>query len=420
MISWLRENLGTLFLAFTLSITAWVAAVSAEDPLQEQIFPESVPVDYRGLQVGLTMIGDLPQEAEVTIRAPSSVWGSLSQDDLEIYAELSGLEAGVHRVQIKGRVDRRATQITEISPGSVSVTIEPLATKQVDIRVILTGEPGADYAAEEPVLELERITLQGPRSKVDEVESVQIKIDLNNRQRSIDQDFPLTPVDAQGNQVEDVKLEQNSVRVQLQITKRENIRRLVVVPLVEGREQLEEGGYYRLTRISVEPTEVAVFSEDPVALQSLPGFIQTEPLDIAGLTDDSTRTFALDLPEAFSLVGVQSVDITVEIETVETSVVLTRPVEIANLGFGLYAYPSPEEASIILTGPKVVLDQIPPEQVQIVVDAEGLTIGVYQLDPEVRSVPDQVSFEDPNPPVIEVQISFTPRPTQTPTFQPES
>ncbi len=420
MIGWLRENLSTIFLAFVLSITAWVAAVSAEDPLQEQLFPELVPVEYRGLQSGLTIIGELPQEAEVTIRAPSSIWRNLSLEDVEVYSDLAGLEAGVHRVEIEGQVDRRATQITEISPGSVSITIEPLTTKQVDIRVIMVGEPGADYAANEPVLERDEITIEGPRSAVDAVESVQVRIDLNNRQRSIDQQFSLTPVDLQGQPVEGVELEQSSVRVQLEITKRENIRRLVVVPIVEGRDQLEQGGNYRLTRISVEPTEVAVFSEDPVALEALPGFVQTEPLDISEFTEDTTRTVSLDLPDEFMLVGIQSVDITVEIERVETSAVFSRQVEVENLGFGLYAYPSPEEVSLILTGPKVILDQISPEQVRVFVDATNLSIGTYQLDAQVNDVPESVTFEEPNPPVIEVDITFTARPTPTATFQPES
>jgi YbbR domain-containing protein len=230
----------------------------------------------------------------------------------------------------------------------------------------------------------------------------------------------MTPVNAQGDAVEGVELSQDTLRVQLQITKRENIRRLVVVPIVEGREQLEAQGYYRLTRISVDPTEVAVFSEDPVALESLPGFVQTEPLDISNFTGDTTRTVALNLPEQFTLVGVQSVDITVEIETVETSLVLTRPVEVSNLGFGLFAYPSPEEVSLIVTGPNVILDQLLPNQVKVIVDAQGLSIGVFQLDPQVTDVPEGVSFEEPNPPVIEVEITFTARPTPTATFQPES
>jgi YbbR domain-containing protein len=420
MIAWLRENLGTLFLAFILSIAAWVAAVSAEDPLQEQLFPELVLIDYRDLQSGLTIVGDLPEEAEVTVRAPASVWRNLSLEDIELFADLSGLEAGVHRVEVQGNVNRRATQITDISPGAFSITIEPLATKQVDIRAIVTGEPGADYAADDPVLELEQITIQGPRSAVDEVESAQVKIDLNNRQRSIDQQFPLTPVDAQGDAVTGVELDQDTVRVQLQITKRENFRRLVVVPIVQGRDELEQDGYYRLSRISVEPTEVAVFSEDPVALEALPGFVQTNPLSIAGFTKTTTRSVTLDLPDQFSLVGVQSVDITVEIETVETSTVLTRPVEFSHLGFGLYAYPSPEEVSLIVTGPSVTLDQLTPEQVRVEVDLSDLTFGVYQLDTQVTDVPEGLSFEEPNPPVIEVEISYTPRPTPTATFQPES
>jgi YbbR domain-containing protein len=420
MIAWLRENLGTLFLAFILSITAWVAAVSTEDPLQEQTFPELVSIEYRDLQTGLTIIGDLPEEAQVSVRAPASVWRNLSLEDIELFVDLSGLEAGVHRVDVQGQVSRRATQITDISPGSFSVTIEPLATKQVDIRTIMTGEPGADYAADEPVLESEQITIQGPRSAVDEVESAQVKIDLNNRQRSIDQQFPLTPVDAQGDAVEGVELDQDTVRVQLQITKRENFRRLVVVPIVQGREELEQEGYYRLARISVEPTEVAVFSEDPVALEALPGFVQTNPLNIADFTQNTTRSVTLDLPDQFKLVGVQSVDITVEIETVETSAVLTRPVEFSNLGFGLYAYPSPEEVSLIVTGPSVMLDRLTPEQVRVVVDLSDLTFGVFQLDAQVTDVPEGLDTEEPNPPVIEVEISYTPRPTPTATLQPES
>jgi YbbR domain-containing protein len=354
------------------------------------------------------------------VRAPASVWRNLSLEDIELFVDLSGLEAGVHRVDVQGQVSRRATQITDISPGSFSVTIEPLATKQVDIRTIMTGEPGADYAADEPVLESEQITIQGPRSAVDEVESAQVKIDLNNRQRSIDQQFPLTPVDAQGDAVEGVELDQDTVRVQLQITKRENFRRLVVVPIVQGREELEQEGYYRLARISVEPTEVAVFSEDPVALEALPGFVQTNPLNIADFTQNTTRSVTLDLPDQFKLVGVQSVDITVEIETVETSAVLTRPVEFSNLGFGLYAYPSPEEVSLIVTGPSVMLDRLTPEQVRVVVDLSDLTFGVFQLDAQVTDVPEGLDTEEPNPPVIEVEISYTPRPTPTATLQPES
>ena len=58
MISWLRQNLGTLLMSLILALTAWVAAVGQQDPVVEQIFPEQIAIDYRNLKAGLTIVRD--------------------------------------------------------------------------------------------------------------------------------------------------------------------------------------------------------------------------------------------------------------------------------------------------------------------------------------------------------------------------
>ena len=107
MLNWMRENFGTLVLSFILAVTAWVAAVSQEDPLLEQLFPEPIPINYNGLQEGLTIVGTPPETAQVNLRAPESVWRNLNSQDLRISADLSGFEAGVHRIELQGEADRR-------------------------------------------------------------------------------------------------------------------------------------------------------------------------------------------------------------------------------------------------------------------------------------------------------------------------
>ena len=183
---------------------------------------------------------------------------------------------------------------------------------------------------------------------------------------------------------------------------------------VSGQEQLEAQGYYRVTRISVTPPEVAIFSDDAQALEALPGFIETVMIDIDERTTSVDQRIPLDLPEGFSLIGEQSVRVEVSIEPITTTVSLTRPVEIQSVQLGLYSYVSPEEVDLILSGPAVILDDLRPEQVRVIIDVLNLDQGTYQLEPEVIVLPDDVTWEPPSPALIEVTLTYSPRPTPTP------
>ena len=414
MLAWLRDNLGTLILALILALTAWVASVSQEDPIVEQTFTDPIEIEYQGLQDDLTIVGEIPQTGQITLRAPMSVWRVLSTDDLHLLIDLSDVEAGSHPVQVKPIIDSRATQITSLDPSVVQLEIEPLATKLIDVAVIVEGNPAADYRAEEPAADLEQTTIVGPESAVEQVTNASVLIDLTNRQQGIDQIFSLIPTDESGNPVPGIVLEHESIHITLEITRIENIRRLVVIPQVSGQEQLEAQGYYRVTRISVIPPEVAIFSDDAQALEALPGFIETVPIDIDERTTSVDQRIPLDLPEGFSLIGEQSVRVVVSIEPITTTVSLTRPVEIQSVQLGLYSYVSPEEVDLILSGPAVILDDLRPEQVRVIIDVLNLDQGTYQLEPEVIVLPDDVTWEPPSPALIEVTLTYSPRPTPTP------
>ena len=418
MIHWLRENFGALTLSFLLAIAAWVAAISARDPIQEQSYPEPLPIQYRGLQENLLLTGEVPKQAEVVLRAPLTVWESLEPSDIQVVADLEGLGSGRHPIKLKVLLQRRAVRVTALDPAMIEITLEPRASKTVELRLEITGEPAPDYKAEEPSLDLQEVTVSGPTSLVDRVDAAEVHLDLTNRQRPIDQQLPIIPVDFEGQPVDGVTLSAESVRVSLQITKRENIRRLVVVPIIEGREELEAEGWYRLVRIIHDPLEVAVFSEDPEALEALPGYVQTLPIDVSNATGTLERWVPLDLPRGFSLIGVQSIKVTVEIEPIITTSAISRSVEIEGLGFGLYAYPSPEQVGLILSGPAAVLDTLTPEQVRVVVDVSTLSVGTHVLEPQILDVPEGVTYEAPTPATIEVVLTFVERPTSTPTSSP--
>jgi YbbR domain-containing protein len=418
--TWIRENLGRLFLSFILAITAWVAAISQEDPLSERVFGDPVPVSYQGLQEGLTIVGSPPEFAEVTMRAPDSVWQNISIQDLSVVGDLAGLEAGVHRIRLEGNLQLRAAKVTAVEPATVTLTIEALATKRVEVQVQTRGEVAPGYRDDPAQVDVDQVTITGPSSVVGRVSAAEVIVDLNNRQRTVDAAFDLTLVDVGGDPVEGLQIDQATVRVVIAITKLENLATKLVIPIVIGQDDLEANGYYRVTRVNVSPSEVAVFSEDPAALEGLPAFVQTLPIDVSAETSSVDRRIELDLPPGFSLIGEQNVRVQIDIEPIETSLTITRTIEVLNLAFGLYAYPSPEVINIILSGPAVVLDALRRDEIHVTVDVDNLSLGTFQLEPQITGIPEGISWDRPTPSVIEVTLTAVPRPTPTPFPTPES
>ena len=414
MLRWLRENLGTLLLSFLLAVTVWVAAVSQADPILEQDFPQPIEISYIGLSEEMLLLGEPPETAMVTIRAPESVWREIAVEDIHIEADLSELDAGSYRLELSPRLDLKPARVTGINPTFVTLSIEQSTSKVVNVNILTFDQPALGFQAEEPIAEPNQVNVVGPASIVERVHELRAEISLTNRRESIDQQVPLTPLDKDGNEVEGVQIAFEQVRVVVQITIGDFYRLVSVIPIIEGRDALEELGHYRVTNITYTPREVIVSSSDREALDALPVFVETTPLDISDQTGNVERRLPLDLPLGVYLVGEQSVLVQVIIEPVFKSITVTREIEIQGLGQDLYVITSPSTVDIILTGPAATLDALQPEDVRAVVDLRDYDVGNYQIEPQVNVLLTDLEFEAPIPSIIDVEITSTPPATPTP------
>jgi YbbR domain-containing protein len=414
MLRWLRENIGTLLLSFLLAVTVWVAAVSQADPILEQDYPQPIEISYIGLSEEMLLLGEPPESATITLRAPESVWREIAFEDLHVEADLSEFDAGSYRLELSPRLDVKPARVTGIDPAFVTLTIEPSASKVVSVSIIAFDQPALGFQAEEPIAEPNQVTVVGPASIVERVHELRAEISLTNRRESIDQQVPLTPLDRNGNEVEGVQIAFEQVRIVVQIKLGDFYRLVSVIPIIEGRDALEELGHYRVTNITYTPREVIVSSSDREALDALPVFVETTPLDISDQTENVERRLPLDLPLGVYLVGEQSVLVRVTIEPVFKSITVTREIEIQGLGQELYVITSPSTVDIILTGPAATLDALQPEDVRAVVDLRDYDVGNYQIEPQVTVLLTDLLFEAPIPSIIDIEITSTPPATPTP------
>jgi YbbR domain-containing protein len=182
---------------------------------------------------------------------------------------------------------------------------------------------------------------------------------------------------------------------------------------------------YRLKNITAAPLILTVYSEDLPLIESLPGYVETTPLDLSGASTNFETHLSLNLPSGVLLIGAQTVSVQIEIVPIEDSrQVSFRQVEVVGLGRGLKAQLSPGTVDVILGGPLPVLNSLLPSDVHVRIDLTGLTIGTSQLTPAVIVAGQGVTVQSILPGTIEVIITkdtgstSTPTPTRTPTPTP--
>jgi YbbR domain-containing protein len=404
MLRWLATNVRTFILAFALALAVWVSAVTAADPDETRAFPNSIPIEFVGQDPGLIIKGQVPRQIQLTLRAPSSVWEKLTseKDAVHVLVDLSGVGVGTYRLDVQVQIQFRPVRIISFSPEQIDLILEALVTRSLPVQLSLTGTPAIGYQTGDAALDPAEVILSGAESLVEQVASVGVTLDLTDLRQNVDATLALQALDGQGAPVSGLTLNPDSVQVSLPITQQGGYRDLAVKVVTIGR----PASGYRLTNIAPIPPVVTVFSSNFEQITALPGYVETDPLDLNGASADIETRLTLNLPLGVTLVGEQNVLVQVGISAIQGSLTLNnQPVEIINLSPTLQVSVSPDKVNVLLSGPLPVLNTLAPADVHVIIDAKDLTPGTYQLTPTVQMVIGDVTVESILPGTVEVVIS---------------
>ena len=410
---WILANIRTIAIAFTLAVIVWISAVTASDPDVEKNFPVEVPIEIIGQDPGLVPMGELAGSMNLTLKAPQSIFDQLVENPelIRVYADLSGLGAGAHEIPLQVQIDARPVQVIESNPSSLSVTLEPLTTKIMDVQLQLIGEPAVGYQLGDPSINPNEVVISGPQSLVDEIVEVRTQTNVSNARQDVDASFPLVPVNSKQQTVTGVNLNPGFVQIRVPIAQQGGYRDLAVKVMVTG--QVASG--YRLSNISVSPPVITTYSSDPNLVLTLPGFVETLPFDLNNADSNIETRLALVLPAGVSVVGEQNVLVQAAVSPILSSVTIAdKAVELIGLNSRFSAQISPPAVDVILSGPLPLLDKLTPEDVRVLLDLTGLGIGTHQMEPKVEILIPDIEVESINPLAIEVTIGPPLTPTRNP------
>lgn len=409
---WVVGNLPLIFMALVLATLAWFVALEQADPtIPERTYPEPVPVSLTGLSEDLLIVGTFEEDVQITLRTTQSVWNSLQVEAFEATADLSGLGPGVHEVPVDPTVDREPARILSVEPQTVVVELDEKGSRIVPVRVTTEGEPAVGYVSRGKVVQPQDVTVQGPSSYVTRVVEAFATLSVDGVAGDVEETLSVRPRNSEGESVPYVSLAPEAVDVYITIEPSGYHSTLAVKAVLTG----EVASGYRVTDISINPPTITVFG-DPADLAALEeGFIETQPINVAGAQQDVVVRPGVGVPPKVTVVPGQQVEVRVSVEAIQSSLTVTNTPEVQGLEPGYTVTLSPDVVQVVLNGPLPRLESLAPGDVRLVLDLFDLPVGTHQIEPEVVA-PDQITAQSVIPATIQVRIAEVP----TPTARPES
>ncbi len=398
------SSLGTLLLSFALAFAVWVSAVVAADPSAERDFPTPLPLEVRGMSSGLILVGDIPTEVVLRLSAPVSLWDRLTSgvETVTAYIDLGNLGPGEYTLPVEVESELRPFRVMQVTPAEVTFQLAPLAVREFSVIAEIVGAPALGFQAEGLEVDPQVAIVSGPSDLINEVDSVLAMLDITDARDSISTTVSLQAVDENGAVLSGVTIDPERATIDLAIRQAGGYREVAVK--VETIGQPATG--FRVTNISVTPPIVTLFSTEPEIIASLPGFVSTVPLDLTNTEENLQTRLALALPQGVIVIGEeQNVEVTIGIAPIETSILLSLPVETIGLANGYAADLSPQTVSVILSGPLSILQSLSADDVRFFVDLSGLLSGTHLLEPQVEILPEDVQLLAITPSSIEVTIT---------------
>lgn len=398
-------EVGSFILALSIAIIIWIVAEREENPVVKGTFPHKIPLEIVNLSPNLAIVGTLPGYVELTILTPSAKWSSLTPGDFRAWIDLKGKNIGYHEIEVMASSSVRGVKVLETRPEKVAVKIEEKVEKEMPVKVkVLDLPPLGYYISGVPEAEPSTARFYGPKSYAEKVVGLVAEVTIGGSKESFSRKATVKAVDANGDEVPEIKIEPAIVLVNVNIVQRAGFKDVSVLMKIEG----QPAPGYRISNVSVTPSVVTVMGS-PAIIDKIPGYVETEPVNIKGAKESISMQVNLNLPEGVSVLGSPTVLVTVEIKPVEGGITLEKAVTIQGLQPGYKASVAPENVKVILAGPLPLLAELKPENVQIIVNLVGLKPGTYKLRP-VASVPEGIKVESIIPETLEVIVSISTSP----------
>jgi YbbR domain-containing protein len=334
-------------------ITGVPVVFAGEESLAEN---DLALVDPGDVTVDLTIKGDRSDVRKLVANS----------DRISVVADVSGLTKGTHEVTLDITVPN-AVELQKASIDEITVEIDDLVTKDIAVEVSYDGAFEVSQEAGNVKIDPESIAVTGAASTVQSIDHLSATVGVDElTEKTTVLTKSVTPVDANGNPVNHVKLETNEVRVTASIIASKTL------PLKVETTGTPAAGF-EIGEINA-PATVTV-SGAPSVLADLTEVKATA--DVTDLEADATVTLVPDLPSGITVTDPETLEAEISIAGVSSKTWSYAETEIVidDLPEGYEAEIPSQTVKVTVSAEKDTLDNIKKSDLVLHVSAAGLAEG---------------------------------------------
>ncbi|HLI97231.1 MAG TPA: hypothetical protein VKT72_14275 [Candidatus Baltobacteraceae bacterium] len=213
MVASIRRNFGLKVLSVALAILGWAYFRYASNPAFTARFDQQLSVPIAAVNVPPGYIARFPDKVAVVTVDPQRGQPPIKPDEIKAVLDLSNRSAGVYNVPVQLVAPNLAVQ--SLSPASVTLTIERIDQKSFPVAMYY-GSQGNVVVSRFTVTPA-AVTVRGPESDLSQVATVRINMPLSSSQPSFDEMIRPMAVNSSGDEISDVQVVPNLVRVQARL-----------------------------------------------------------------------------------------------------------------------------------------------------------------------------------------------------------
>ncbi|MFA6963739.1 MAG: CdaR family protein [Patescibacteria group bacterium] len=244
---------------------------------------------------------------EISVKAKSSVWQTLTADSFTASVDLAGLPSGTHELSVNVFTMLPDVQVVSKTPSRITVSIEPVVSKDFTISPKLVGETASGMVVGGVSFATNTVRVKGAKSAIESVVEVGATINLAGESGNFSKDATLGAYDSDGKVVSGLTFDLTKVLAEVTVVRGSNIKTVGIKPKITGA--LKSG--YFISGITTSPEIVDISGVKDVI--SSTKYLETLVIDVSGVADNIDRETNIQLPNGVALQGGVSTKVSVSI-----------------------------------------------------------------------------------------------------------
>ncbi|KKY01971.1 hypothetical protein VN21_06065 [Paraclostridium benzoelyticum] len=284
----LKNNTKIKLISLLSALVLWLYVMTVEDPVETRTFSD-IPVTITNMSIleerGLTVYPKEELLADISIRANLSSLRPINRDNIYIYGRLDDPKEGKNVVYLQANLPERVNKY-DIKPNVITLDLEKVVNEKRSISVDVEGEPKTNI--DNIDINKKTVDVSGPRTLVNKVTRIKATLDASDKYKDFSTKLKLVPVDANGDVVKGVKLDDNFVVATVKFLQ----EKVVPVKLVFDDSVANQSN---LENYSINPKDITIEGKKE-ALDNING-INTKPITANDLKSNNSIDVALDIPK---------------------------------------------------------------------------------------------------------------------------